>query len=319
MLILVKGGKMIRNDFVSNSSSSSFILGNCRLWKNITKDDINEALIDLVYGSKEEHDKACEAEISELKKIENIDKWWYNYKRRELRKIKKHPDIYHSLYTIHDLSIDEDCNDIERNHKKHYKQWIAPNGTDPIKKKSFDDFCELMDHGLGCYEFRYYCGPIKNNEKIKYRTGKRKSDNSIEFKQVPKCFIDTYNRLWKLLGMKNMWDVIVSGESRYVIHFSENEVYRIKDMTTRTSSKYKSEYYTVERFCEILINYFVKKGKIKLDDPNLMEYWKVPNNHWWKRDEKYKHRKYFCDSDEKLTPYEIAKEMIRPNGILHEG
>ena len=99
-----------------------------------------------------------------------------------------------------------------------------------------------------------------------------------------------------------------------VVRFADNEVYSIKGMTDpgknddrfccsdnerakAANSKWDSESYSSDRFFEILIKYFIEKGKIDLSKPEFLEYYDnvIPT---WK---------------------DIVDDCLNCNAIMHEG
>ena len=104
----------IRSDYVSNSSSSSFVIANCELIEhfNITKQDILDALID-TYGR---------------------DDYERNAKQRE-EYAKKHPE-YHKKelkyghfgpFWVYDLSIPSEKKEAVARWRSLLKNWNATN------------------------------------------------------------------------------------------------------------------------------------------------------------------------------------------------
>ena len=100
----------------------------------------------------------------------------------------------------------------------------------------------------------------------------------------------------------------IQGENEYNTE-DENEKIR--------NSKYESESYSVKRFFEILIGYFVEKGRIDLSDPGLLDYWKIDE-----KDDRYKKnhpgKKYYLDGAA-ATWQDVYDDMLKCNAIMHEG
>ena len=306
-----------RNDFVSNSSSSSFILQDVGFFKHfgITVDDIREAILDLC-GGKEYQDKLLKNAINHCDEIlanDNIDDWerkYYIERKAELEK-----DGLCS-WEVYDLTNPAERKACYKKWDDHFKWWIAPSEGEAKKWHTFEDI------------MRYPCdfnnvmevinGKSKELKKTKHdkKTGKWSEEKFPGGAALVKHIKES-------LGVKTMKEVLHSKYATLMIHFDENEVYNVDGMYDDEDNKRKwdAEFYTKDRFFEILIKYFIKKGKINLADPELLEYWRVPEDHWWKTDprSKNKDKKYFTDSDETATWQEVVKDMLYENSIMHEG
>lgn len=280
---------MIRNDFVSNSSSSSFIISNNEVFEDTTIDQITEAL------------KTLGPNCFDIYDLQN---------KTDLEKYKK-SDLF------------------ELN-----SGWLAPHIG---KRGILDRFADALD-SIGVYEFKYQDNKITKDEfkHYTYRTGKLTADNRAVLKKLPEYFRQTYNFLYDISGVQTMAQVAIGGAARYIIHYPDNEVWALKGITDQgpiipsyekknkefvkkaKQSIWETDSYCAERFYEILIKYLAEKKIIDLDADKVFNFWHVPEDHWWRRDERYKNKKYFFKG-KKPSMIEIIDEMIIPIAIVHEG
>ena len=321
-----------RNDFVSNSSSSSFILQDAGFFEHfgITADDIRAAILDL-YGGKERQDKMlayaikhCEDELAR----DDLDDWNRKYYTERKEELLKNGLGNWVVYDMVDPKEREEC------YKKwddHFSWWIAPNEGEASKWNEFED---ILDYPCDFHNIMEVInGESKDLKKSNYD---RKIDRWSE--EVFPGGAALVKHVKESLGVKTMKEVLHDKKTTLMIHFDDNEVYSDSGMSDKgkadvreyntdkenaicEASEWESEMYSTDRFFEILIKYFIKKGKINLADPELLDFWLVPEDHWWKTDacSKYKDKKYFTDSDETATWQEVVKDMLYENSIMHEG
>ena len=265
----------IRTDFVSNSSSSSFIIAGDEtsifVKYNLTKQDFIDAIEDLS-GTK-------------------IDKDEYFCK-------------------IYDKTISEDLNIINSNWSDYLKYW-----TTPFLKKVFDkdgnediDFfpaSDLFDEKTGEYiRPIYYSAGWHNkqwgefyermrdiydflsydwNPEIKtYTKYDRETGKFIKLEidsSIYKVLLDAY----KHYGIMNHHEVLNCDFSRMIIHFGDNDVYSLKGMNEAgkheplydgdsewdkqhneevKNSIWETESHSLPRLCEVLVKWFKEHGKI---------------------------------------------------------
>lgn len=318
----------IRSDYVSNSSSSSFIIQDAGFFAffGITVDDIREAILELC-GGKEKQDKILAAEIKRCDdKLaeENLDDWSKEYfaqRREELMK-----DGLKS-WAVYDMEDPEERKKCFEEWDSHFESWIAPSEGEKDKWEVFEDIVHWkLDADLDISQL----DDGKELQRYDFKTKTRVSlpTGSKEFCRLVK----------EKLGIKSMKEVLHDESTTLMVHFDDNEVYQINGMNDPgkdderdwksdedngkcSSSKWDSCSCSKDRFFEILIKHFIDKGKINLADKKFMEYWRVPEDHWWKTDKEspYKGKVYFTDSDDTATWKEVVDDMLNDNSIMHEG
>lgn len=264
----------IRSDFVSNSSSSSFIIADdknafVRKFK-LTKQDFIDAILDLS-GGKEAYEKYV---------AEHKHKGWDG-----------------SWFHVYDKQIPSDKKFLNGKNVNYLKGW-----TSGILAYDWDREELYRDdgHSLAKYNQAYdalrdtydlpwrYDVDAKTNWTYTYdpKTNKRKK------KKVP-AYVDKVVRdLYRRYGVLTNHDVLTCGFSRFLFQFGDNDIYRLKDtqvpgkydepLTTGTeyakkynedikNSIYETESYSIQRICEVLFNWFKENDRL----PGLQnETWK---------------------------------------------
>lgn len=245
---------IIRNDFVSNSSSSSFIVDDSSNFASveITKEDLKKAMCFLM----------------------NIDE-----------------DKADDYFVVLDGAIKEDVDKIESEYKSILDDFSSPlvevrrnddgeiiqcySGSNKYNISKFDSFCEMLEL-------------INNITSIHYTV----DDNDCEFKVYNRkkdCFEDVDPELrsfitkmvkaaYYKLGIISNYEAISSGLGRFLIHVYDNYLSMISDMSISDSDeidthyyksvfdniKYKTPDWTLIRFNEILIRAILKIKPNKL-------------------------------------------------------
>ena len=250
----------VRSDFVSNSSSSSFIIGNDGWIEifDITKQDMIDAVI----------------ELSKNKLVHGKDFWVYDLFDRKDKKaaVKEWGGLLKGWQS---------------------SRLVMPKGGEPRYDKFAISKFESMCEGLrGCYDLSYgFEDDLENSDMFVWgaKRGKRKTPNGA-YVPIPDYVKKTVEEAKAKVGVVSNLDVLKYRLSRFLFHFEDNEVgsvdgmyaedlgwmkeYEAKPKAERSEwedkmakeakkYKFKSESSTMYRFMEILYRHFVKKGKIK--------------------------------------------------------
>ncbi len=300
---------MIRTDFVSNSSSSSFILDDNIIFSgfDITKQDIENALMDL-YG-KNKYDKYLEESKKYIEKDEEPHRPFYVYDLYDKKDKKECLDKWGGL-----------C-----------RGWDAPNNRN---MKKWDDFVCAMQQ---VYEYAHGKESIWLST-LNYDPKYDSEFDKKERKKIPEHVAKVYQEVRKELEIKTMFDCLNDKMSRFYIHFEDNEAWQLKGAQEYNAKEMKeyghwkgaksgnwfTEFSTCPRVIEILIKYFIEKGKINLNEDDYLPYWKIPDDSWIKRSKEYKGIEYYFQMDDFKKKHPVIKDIVDDicdtmQAIGHEG
>lgn len=318
----------IRSDYVSNSSSSSFILKDVGFFKHfgITKQDIYDAIVDL-YGGQALIDKqtaeAIECAEKSLKEAGD-DEWALEYYPERIKELKTKGL---GLFCIYDMTDKKDREECFKEWDKHFASWYAPN------EGEYYDWQKVIDILRWKCDFDNICEVASGKDKELFTSTYDRKTNKHIHKPFPGGAA-MIKHIKRALKIKTMKEVLHDKACTMMIHFDDNEVYGIKGMeepgkkddkyccsdserAKAANAKWQSESYSGDRFFEILIDYFINKGKVDLTDPTFLEYWKVDADHdWFKKT--YPERKYYLDNDT-ATWKDVVDDCLNCNAIMHEG
>lgn len=258
----------VRSDFVSNSSSSSFIIADYRgsfvNRHKLKKSDFVEAIIDLL-GGKEAYDAYVAAHKS---------RYWDG-----------------NMFYIHDKSIKKDLEFINSDATEYLSEWkcylLKRNPktgkytrTDGEHVTDFESIYEKLRDIYGLpYEY-----DMSNEAANKCRKYDRASGKYIH-KDVPAHVKKVIHDLYDYYEVITNRDVLNADFARFLFHFGDNDIWSLKgaqepgknedkweDFDLQyakdhneaiDNSVWESESNTIWRVAEILFNWFNDHGKLK--------------------------------------------------------
>jgi hypothetical protein len=316
----------IRTDYVSNSSSSSFILGNHELFNffNITKQDILDALIEM-YGGKECYEKASA-------RYKSLDE---EYPDRH----NPSSDGNHGPFWIYDLSDEKDREEAIKVWGNLLDGWEATNchriDKDTIEfdggyaKSSYNTLIRSLYEIFGVCEYELKDAAKDPTVEVKKFIRENVKDPKTgmygHYEPLDKCILDTVKAARNECGIMTNLDAVKCQVARFFIHADDNE------LMTGTSQEYgkndkwgkpgeckdwETECYTYDRICEIILNHLIEKGKVKPDDPEFLDMMRIDDKYLTEHDIEKGHVYDFCDG-KNLTWRDLKKSSLTWN--MHEG
>lgn len=281
----------IRSDFVSNSSSSSFVICKNKMFEfyKITKEDMINALIDL-YG-KDQYELYVR---NQKKRREDPENSKYLSKAE-----KKYPNEVGPFY-VYDLTDKDDLQKALELWGDMLDQWDSkytyynPNDKSydhMYRHLRYDKYSSICHEIAQYYKLNQFDGIIKTKKDIsnlsRYITTEEEQPNGLHGYDTKKGCKDIGKFLYNLrqdMGILTNKDIIKLNFSKFFIHFDDNEISNITgiNITSKkdkpyenpdndyeknynkeiTESTYDSFPYSNERLIEILFNYFTKTKNI---------------------------------------------------------
>ena len=322
----------IRSDYVSNSSSSSFVFSNMDVFDyfDITKQDILDALVD-AYG---------------------VD-CYRKAKAEYLKRIKEHPDWYDEelkwghfgpIY-VYDLKNKADKKEAVSRWGSLLKSWTATNCRRAVKRdgtkgvmldseagrqfeRAVEGIAEIYDIHKYDLESVAGGGSAKGCKRF-IRTANKDPKTGMYgyYEPISKELVSLVRDMYKTAGVMTNLDVIRSRCARFFVHADDNEFcggkfgeYGQKDDCSWNKDAVKkdwvSESGTFDRVCEIVLTYLVKNGRIVPNDPKFLEFMKVDDKYLTEKDKKTGRIYAFCDGKE-LSWADLKWDSLTWN--MHEG
>lgn len=317
----------IRQDYVSNSSSSSFVLGQHEVYEHfgITKQDIMNALIEL-YGGQEAYDRALEGR----KKASEEHPDWHE---KEIKYGKFGP------FWVYDLDDEKDRAEAIECWGDLLKFWPATNchvyrnkddendGVVRIGRESINAFNKIIEGVSKLYDVSEWSlrdaviDPEVEQPRRFIRSDKPDPKTKMygHYEPLDKNIMDFLRKAYYDSGMMSNLDVIKSEAARFFIHADDNEL--IGGMVDEEQEKdgqtiWESEYCSYDRVCEIIYKNLVKTGRIKPDDPEFLEEMEIDPK-FLSKQEKIDGEIYDFYNGKSMTWKDIRHDSLTWN--LHEG
>ena len=277
----------IRTDYVSNSSSSSFVLAQNEMFEffNTTKQDIMDAII-------EAYDRKCyESEMAAVAKSVAEEPEWHE----DDLKFGSFGPIW-----VYDLRDKTDRKEAIERWGGLLKEWDANNchyvlngkkkdvgfGTNTISKFNsiLEGVADIMD--ISRWDLRELSESAKCKVSRFIRSNKRdpKTGAFGHYEPMPEYVGEFLRSLRAEAGIMTNLDVIKSKTARFFVHADDNQM--PYGEPSDPDEKFDSESYSYDRMCEVLLRNLVKLGKVNPNDPKFLEFMKIDD-------------KYLSDGDRK--------------------
>lgn len=302
----------IRTGFVSNSSSSSFIIKDNEVFDyfKITKEDIDAAILDLV--NKDEVEKQYNSSLKSMKE--------YCTKKEEKEFIENHLTLMDKIgYESFDTTRPEDSKKVHKKYDDFLNDWDATSCGNVRKWRQFNDFIDSLHLHFVPAEL----AEDKKDAIVFFNV------ESLKDEKTPDYVVKFWKYLKKNLGIRTRKEVLSDKDSRFFIHFDENCIYYVNGMTDLgvddiiddkesddkklSSCKFKSESYSGQRFFEILVSKLVDMKKIDLSDKKFLKLW---NSSKTSQD----HEENYLNRSDSVSSYDIALEIENQSEYcMHEG
>ena len=277
----------IRTDYVSNSSSSSFVIAQNEMFEffKTTKQDIMDAIIE-AYGKKN-----YESEMAAVAKSVAEHPEWHE------------DDIKFGSFGpiwVYDLWDKDDRKEAIERWGGLLKEWDANNchyvkdpegkvvgfGTNIISKfyNIIEGVADIMD--VSRWDLREWSESAKCKVDRFIRSNERDPKTGVfgHYEPMPDYVGEFIRSLRTEAGIMTNLDVIKSKVARFFVHADDNQM--PYGESNDPCEKFDTESYTYDRMCEVLLRNLVKLGKVNPNDPKFLEMMKIDD-------------KYLSDGDKK--------------------
>lgn len=308
----------IRTDYVSNSSSSSFVLAQNELFEffNITKADIMDAIIE-AYGRKSYNEEVKSVARSVAKQPE-----WHE----DEIKFGSFGPIW-----VYDLWDKDDKKEAIERWGRLLGEWDANNchyvcngkkkeevlfGTNAISKFNniIDGVSDILD--VSRWELRESSKSAKCKVDRFIRSNKRdpKTGEFGHYEPMPDYVGKFLRDLRTEAGIMTNLDVIKSKVARFFVHADDNQM-PYGDSIDQTE-EFDTESWTFDRLCEVLLRNLVNLGKVNPNDPKFLEFMKIDDKYLSEKD-KMRGEIYDFLNGKRITWRDLKEATMTWN--MHEG
>lgn len=302
----------IRTGFVSNSSSSGFIIKDNEVFDyfKITKEDIDAAILDLV--NKDEVEKQYNSSLKSMKE--------YCTKKEEKEFIENYLTLMDKIgYESFDTTRPEDSKKVHKKYDDFLNDWDATSCGNVRKWRQFNDFIDSLHLHFVPAEL----AEDKKDAIVFFNV------ETLKDEKTPDYVMKFWKYMKRNLGIRTRKEVLSDKDSRFFIHFDDNCIYYVNGMTDLgvdeviddkesddkklSSCKFKSESYSGQRFFEVLVSKLVDMKKIDLSDEKFLKLWNSSKNN-------QEHEENHLNRSDSVSLYDIALEIEnRSEYCMHEG
>ena len=258
-----------RNGFVSNSSSSSFIIGHDEKLKNVTK----QVWLDMFRNLYKDYDERVE-EHRWFVVNEGIEDWYFPFcvfSLEEERDEAIREMSYLASWPAYGAAIK--YGKLEKQ-KNMYEKWRGV--LDKVEESIMEEMERKYPNCSITVDIKSY--EVDDIEKRKpihiYFHKRNKNGNPVKVVTLPlsERWINTIRHLKREMGICTMFDVMMNERAEFVIHFDENEYMQLEGIWEGKGNNWETVEATWGRVCEIVAKYLVKNklvnGKFTWKDLN---------------------------------------------------
>lgn len=246
-----------RASYVSNSSSSSFLLKESKATRNLTSKDWNDMIISLF--------KDYENRLEDSRRMEKE----YGFEENS-----------HPLFCAFDMKTDRA--EAEAYMKNILEGWTASNCVikdgkilqrgDNVEDK-WHRFCEKigkmiedeMEEEMGCSYANAWVRIYSRNEirdkEFPPVVDVGFADGTCKRVNVDEKYLKMLEDKWDEMGICDNYEVLKDKKTRFAIHFDENEYTSIEGVLDEEGD-WETEYWSYERLCEVFAKWLVAHGKV---------------------------------------------------------